>query len=666
MAELNPLPLPVLLNRLLVEHERGGAIYDLPRRSMFAGASAGMDYGVTLHGQRAATPFGPAAGPHSQLAQNIVLAYLAGARIFELKTVQVMDELEIPRPCIDAATIGYNVEWSQELRVPQSQTEYVRAWILLHVLASLGEPAKDREFVFDLSAGYNLEGIKGAKVTGFIQDMMNAGTHIQSELNTLQGPLRRFADLEIPPAIVECLTLSTFHGCPAHEIEGIVQYLMEELGLNVIIKLNPTLLGPQRLRDIVRGQLGYDELDTPDSAFANDLQWNQALDMIGRLHERAQRKGVTLGVKLTNTLIVKNNRSFFPLSEKEMYASGEPLHVLAVQLLEALRPHLPHGMPISFSAGIDKDNVADAVALGLTPVTVCTDLLRPGGYGRMARYFPAWDKRMAAVGAANVPQWILKAYGQEAAALELAQRSNPAAEAGGALHVEMAARLNTPLVAAATLANPRFAAPKNRKPPRKVGSHLTLFDCLNCDKCVPVCPNNANFTFRTSVAEVAAPVYSLTAGALIEQTQQVLKIGKDHQLANFADFCNECGNCDVFCPEDGGPYVVKPRFFATAQTFAQTQHRDGFLVVKTGSGWRMEGRIDGVPCALHHEGATKTYHEGDVAVRLEALQPGAVSGGQEQATVHWANALVLDVLLAAVQDAEHVSWVNAPFLNVPA
>ena len=32
-----------------------------------------------------------AAGPHTQLAQNLVAAYYAGARFFELKTVQKMD-----------------------------------------------------------------------------------------------------------------------------------------------------------------------------------------------------------------------------------------------------------------------------------------------------------------------------------------------------------------------------------------------------------------------------------------------------------------------------------------------------------------------------------------------------------------------------------------------
>ena len=47
-------------------------------------------------------------------------------------------------------------------------------------------------------------------------------------------------------------------------------------------------------------------------------------------------------------------------------------------------------------------------------------------------------------------------------------------------------------------ADPRYRAEKNRAVPRKIGSKLWLFDCINCDKCVPVCPNDANFVYETA------------------------------------------------------------------------------------------------------------------------------------------------------------------------
>src|SRR5277367_6496738 len=115
MAVLVPHRLEDLLRRMVLEHARTGAIFDLDAREIWRGASPGFDLSVTNHGARAATGVGPAAGPHAQLAQNIALSWLAGSRVIELKTVQILDRLEIGRPCIDAQNVGFNIEWSQEL-----------------------------------------------------------------------------------------------------------------------------------------------------------------------------------------------------------------------------------------------------------------------------------------------------------------------------------------------------------------------------------------------------------------------------------------------------------------------------------------------------------------------------------------------------------------------
>jgi len=61
------------------------------------------------------------------LAQNIVAAWLCGARFIELKTIQTLDELEVSKPCIDMQDEGYNCEWSQELKIEQSFEQYLDA-----------------------------------------------------------------------------------------------------------------------------------------------------------------------------------------------------------------------------------------------------------------------------------------------------------------------------------------------------------------------------------------------------------------------------------------------------------------------------------------------------------------------------------------------------------
>src|ERR1051326_5141757 len=108
------------------------------------------------------------------MAQNIVLSWLAGGRIMEPKTVQVNDELKISRPCIEAANVGYNIEWSQELRVPDSLEQYVAGAMLIHMLRHarelFGTPSGDvpmtgvvGEPIYDMSIGYDLAGIQTPK-----------------------------------------------------------------------------------------------------------------------------------------------------------------------------------------------------------------------------------------------------------------------------------------------------------------------------------------------------------------------------------------------------------------------------------------------------------------------------------------------------------------------
>ena len=137
-AGAHPLPVPGAARACCVEWGTRHRILDLPS-GRFHHVDPALDLSVGVGRRPAATPIGPAAGPHTQMAQNIVLGWLAGARTFELKTVQVLDELAIPRPCIDMEAEGYNVEWSQELRIPQSLEEYVKAWMMLRILGEWSE-----------------------------------------------------------------------------------------------------------------------------------------------------------------------------------------------------------------------------------------------------------------------------------------------------------------------------------------------------------------------------------------------------------------------------------------------------------------------------------------------------------------------------------------------
>lgn len=607
MVELVPYPFAALVRRMFHELDEKNSIFDLPRSKFWVG-EAGLDYSVEIHSKRAATPLGPAAGPQSQMAQNIVLAYLGGSRILELKTVQILDELDIPRPCIDMQTVGFNVEWSQELKLQQSLEEYVKGAMLLEMLIESGkvelEPGAD-SFVFDMSVGYNLDGIQSKPVDDFLRGMLDASELIERFRAEIPDEFAHLSKISFRTQLSDTLTLSTFHGCPSDEIERIADHLMRNVSLNTVVKLNPTLLGPEIARSLLHDQMGYSELTIPDTAFEQDTSWEQAKAFCERLGDTAQELGLGFGVKFTNTLIVTNHKQFFPAEEKSMYLSGAPLHVLAMNLVQRFRAHYGDRWPVSFSAGIDRKNFPDAVALGLVPVTVCTDLLRPGGYGRSSAYFKELAKRMRSVGAKDLQEYTLLAYGFADLALcdtptATAKRCREALASGGDLRtaagedyeawISSAVLHNTEHYVALATSDPRYHSDQNVKVPKKIGSLLTLFDCVTCDKCIPVCPNDANFDFKLEPATIPITKLEPTEDRFLVKVEGSFELEQKHQIGNFADFCNECGNCDVFCPEDGGPYVLKPRFFSTPQLLKSEAQHDGFCIERSAVHARCEGR----------------------------------------------------------------------------
>ena len=678
MAELRPLSLPILATRMLRELREHGSVFDLPKKSFFLGDAA-HDFSVSMHGHRVASPLGPAAGPHTQMAQNLVLSWLAGCRILELKTVQIRDELTIPRPCIDMATIGYNVEWSQELRLTESLTEYVKAAMLIEMLKaekSLGVRDDYRATHFDMSVGYDLAGIKTDGVLSFIGGLREPQALIDAQRATLPMELR---DLPFPTELSGTLTLSTFHGCPPREIEQIIDFLLGELRLDCIVKLNPLLLGPDETRRIIRDELGYGDVRIPDSAFERDTTWQQAVDFVGRLRAKASALGLGFGIKLTNTLIVENHRDFFPDTESEMYLSGPPLHVLAMRLVQRFRQTFDADLPISFSAGIDRHNFADAAALGLVPITVCTDLLKQGGYGRARHYFTELTRRMDAVGARDLSAFVLSAYDHAAASLDslAVQAGQPSRErclgalAEGRLGelpgelrerwLSAARAMNTDTYLEQLAKDERYGQAANAKPPRKVGSQLVLFDCLTCDKCVPVCPNDANFTFVLPRERHETRVLRPTSTGFIAEPGEELSIEMKHQLGTFADFCNECGNCDVFCPEDGGPYAVKPLFFGCEADFETFAHRDGFYFGRSGATTLMLGRFRGAITRAILTGETGGTQQVELIgdgyhVHFDPTDPGPTASGDATLPIDLTPFLIMDLLRKGLLEAAPLSY----------
>ena len=396
---MTPMSFEQLVEWVLQEKKKRGTVFGQHHAYRADGTHNRTMFGRTLE-----TPIGPAAGPHTQMTQNIVAAYYAGSRFFELKTVQIMDGEElaacINRPCIKADDEGYNCEWSTELTVPQAMEEYIKAWFLLKVIAREFGLGDMNGFQFNVSVGYDLAGIQSPKVDTFLNSMKHAeDTEI---FKHCKAYLLEHADWfehvttedieQIPPEICNSVTLSTLHGCPPQEIERIAMYLLTEKGFHTFVKCNPTLLGYEFARKTM-DEMGYDYIQFGNFHFKDDLQYEDAVPMLTRLMNTAKERNLEFGVKITNTFPVDVKQNELP--SEEMYMSGKSLYPLSISLAAKLAKEFDGRLRISYSGGADYYNIERIVDAGIWPVTVATTLLKPGGYQRLTQMAKLLDKENA-------------------------------------------------------------------------------------------------------------------------------------------------------------------------------------------------------------------------------------------------------------------------------
>ena len=385
MSELmTPIPFRELMTWITTEYRRDGAVFGVHKPY-----KAGMKK-LPIFGETIETPFGPAAGPNTQLAQNIIAGYFAGARFFELKTVQKMDGADlaacINRPCILAEDECYNCEWSTELYVQQAFEEYVKAWCALKIMAKvygLGDP---NGFVFNMSVGYDLAGIQGEKIDTFLNGMVDASkTPIFQECIAV---LKEFFPGEsdyidtITPHVSGSVTVSTLHGCPPDEIERIASYLLEKKHLHTFVKCNPTILGYETARSIL-DSMGYDYIAFDDHHFKEDLQYADAVPMFHRLQALADREGLEFGLKLSNTFPVDVKAGELP--SEEMYMAGKSLFPLTTTMAAMMAKEFGGKLRLSYAGGADAFNIDKLFACGIWPITMATTELKPGGYQRFTQ-----------------------------------------------------------------------------------------------------------------------------------------------------------------------------------------------------------------------------------------------------------------------------------------
>jgi putative selenate reductase len=404
--KFQPISLKHLLQLILNEYAKDRTIFGIPEELFFI-PEKNSYLKTELLNQKLDNPLGVAAGPHSQMAQNIVAAWLMGARYIELKTVQTRDELKVPKPCIDMQDEGYNCEWSQELKIKDSFNEYLNAWIIIHILNHKFGRGDDTGTIFNMSVGYNMQGILSENVQWFLKKMNSCNDELINKISEIRDIYSQVDKLNIPSTISNNITLSTMHGCPANEIEEIAGYLLEKKHLHTFVKLNPTLLGPEILRDILNIKLKFKTV-VPDIAFEHDLKYPDAIKIIKSLQKTAKENNLHFGLKLTNTLESVNNKDVFGNDVDMMYMSGRALHPISINLSNKLQNEFDGDLLLSFSAGVDAFNISDVLSCGFKTVTICSDMLKPGGYMRLNQYYSQLEESFQAKTSKNINGFIIR------------------------------------------------------------------------------------------------------------------------------------------------------------------------------------------------------------------------------------------------------------------
>ena len=494
--EMSPIPFEQMLLGLVNEYKEKGSFYEVP-----------------VYKNESHAPIGLAAGPHTQLAGNIVAGYAAGAKYFELKTVQVLEKeaLGIMKPCIDVGHEVYNTEWSTELGINEALEEYIKAYLLIAVLSKVFHLTPISDIHFIASVGYDLKGIQSPKVDAFLEGLKDIQAtlewqkdiaFIKEQAKELPLSHQDIEELEARHSLTDTITLSTMHGCKRSEIKDITLYLLKEKGFHTFIKLNPTLIGKEKVESRLKVQ-GYKDIEVLESIFEVDMTLEMAVELVQELKKASDEVGRTFGVKLTNTLPVKNKGDRLVGDAK--YLSGKPLYPIAIEaayeLAKGLEEKRYEKVQMSYSGGIDLSNIEAVLDSGITPVTVSSFVLQSGGYKNITKLIKKSEHYT------KQPIRI-----EKLAQLAEEAKNNKSYQSGKTVQFE------------------------------KKENYTSL--CGQCNQCVDICPNRANVP--------------------IQWDNQKKVIHLDH-------LCNACGACQWQCVMGHQPYEEKFTIYHDKASYIESQ-----------------------------------------------------------------------------------------------
>ena len=261
--------------------------------------------------------------------------------------------------------------------------------------------------VFNMSVGYNLEGMLKPNVQWYFDTMADASEYLPAYIDIVAERYPAVRDIDIPAS---SRTRSPCRPCTAARptrSRRSRSICSRSAACTPRSSATRPCSAPTGCAGIVNDSLDFDDVPIPDEAFGHDLKYVDAVPMFHNLRRVAASKGLTFGLKLTNTLEVDNWRTVFDKDEM-MYLSGRALHAVTTNLASKISEEFRGDLMLSFAGGADCFNVADLLRSGMQTITVCSDLLKSGGYLRMLQYMENVDEAYDEVGAVDTADFIAK------------------------------------------------------------------------------------------------------------------------------------------------------------------------------------------------------------------------------------------------------------------
>ena len=176
-------------------------------------------------------------------------------------------------------------------------------------------------------------------------------------------------------------------------------------------------------------------------------------------------------------------------------------------------------------------------------------------------------------------------------------------------------------------------------------------------------PNDANFMLSIPPEQIAVKTFTLNDGNWSMEETGKLNLEKKHQIANFADFCNECGNCDIFCPENGGPYALKPRFFGSRESFQEFSDHEGFFIERLSGGDTVLARFQESEYESTLQNGQVYFRGPGFNIQFDADNPEQTISGEAEASVNLTRYEIMEKIRWGILESGHVNYVSVVAQN---